>query len=138
MCYLILYTRLFTKLNLFEILFYITFITTKVSRSTVLLNNKNWHENDNQFLHLNTSFTIISGNAYKFIVLKHNGKTQASKGVYTIHGKSFKGKRFHDSHSCSLNHEYYPINYSTVLYNLWICQLAIWVYKHTTQKFSHK
>ena len=36
-CYLISYTRLFTKLNLFEILLYITFITTKVSRSTVLL-----------------------------------------------------------------------------------------------------
>ena len=33
MCYLISYTRLFTKLNLFEILFYTTFITTKVSRS---------------------------------------------------------------------------------------------------------
>ena len=36
-CYLISYTRLFTKLNLFEILLYITFITMKVSRSTVLL-----------------------------------------------------------------------------------------------------
>ena len=34
-CYLISYTTLFMKLNLFEILFYITFITTKVSRSTV-------------------------------------------------------------------------------------------------------
>ena len=34
---LILYTRLFTKLNLFEILFYVTFITTKVSRSTVYI-----------------------------------------------------------------------------------------------------
>ena len=34
-CFLILYTRLFTKLNLFKILFYGTFITTKISRSTV-------------------------------------------------------------------------------------------------------
>ena len=37
LCYLISYTRLFTKLNLFEILFYITFLTTKFSRSTVSL-----------------------------------------------------------------------------------------------------
>ena len=35
MCYLILYTRLFTKLNLFKILLYVTFLTTKFSRSTV-------------------------------------------------------------------------------------------------------
>ena len=34
-CYLILYTRLFTKLNLFEILLSVTFLTTKFSRSTV-------------------------------------------------------------------------------------------------------
>ena len=34
-CFLISYTRLFTKLNLFEILFCGTFITTKFSRSTV-------------------------------------------------------------------------------------------------------
>ena len=34
-CYLILYTRVFTKLNLFEILLYVTFITMKVSRSMV-------------------------------------------------------------------------------------------------------
>ena len=33
--YLILYTRLFMKLNLFKILLHVTFITTKVSRSTV-------------------------------------------------------------------------------------------------------
>ena len=32
---LILYTRLYTKLNLFEMLLYATFITTKASRSTV-------------------------------------------------------------------------------------------------------
>ena len=35
MCYLISYTRLFTKLNLFIILLYVTFLTTKFSRSTV-------------------------------------------------------------------------------------------------------
>ena len=34
-CYLISYTRLFTKLNLFKILLYVTFLTTKFSRSTV-------------------------------------------------------------------------------------------------------
>ena len=34
--YLILYTRLFTKLNLFDILFYGTFITTKISGSMVV------------------------------------------------------------------------------------------------------
>ena len=53
MCYLISYTRLFMKLNLFKILFYITFITTNVSRSTVqktqqanavIKNNKTAHE----------------------------------------------------------------------------------------------
>ena len=33
--YLISYTRLFTKLNLFDILFYGTFIAIKISRSTV-------------------------------------------------------------------------------------------------------
>ena len=33
--YLILYTRLFMKLNLFEILLYGTFITAEISRSTV-------------------------------------------------------------------------------------------------------
>ena len=33
--YLILYTRLFMKLNLFEILLYVTFLTTKFSRSMV-------------------------------------------------------------------------------------------------------
>ena len=33
--YLISYTRLFTKLNLFKILLYVTFLTTKFSRSTV-------------------------------------------------------------------------------------------------------
>ena len=36
-CYLISFTRLFMKLNLFEILLYITFIKMKVSGSTVLL-----------------------------------------------------------------------------------------------------
>ena len=35
MCYLILYTRLFTELNLFKILLYGTFLTTKFSRSMV-------------------------------------------------------------------------------------------------------
>ena len=35
-CYLILYTRLFTELNLFNILLYITFLTKKFSRSTVV------------------------------------------------------------------------------------------------------
>ena len=35
-CYLVSYTRLFMKLNLFEILFYNTFLTTKFSRSTVV------------------------------------------------------------------------------------------------------
>ena len=34
--YLISYTRLFTKLNLLEILLYVTFLTKKFSRSTVL------------------------------------------------------------------------------------------------------
>ena len=34
-CYLISYTTLFTKLNLFKILLYVTFLTTKFSRSTV-------------------------------------------------------------------------------------------------------
>ena len=34
-CYLISYTRLFTKLNLFEILLHVTFLTMKFSRSTV-------------------------------------------------------------------------------------------------------
>ena len=34
-CYLISYTWLFTKLNLFELLLYVTFLTTKFSRSTV-------------------------------------------------------------------------------------------------------
>ena len=38
-CYLISYTRLFMKLNLFEILLYVTFLTTKFSRSTVLGKN---------------------------------------------------------------------------------------------------
>ena len=40
-CYLISYTRLFTKLNLFEILLYVTFLTTKFSRSAVTDNFKN-------------------------------------------------------------------------------------------------
>ena len=34
-CYLISCTRLFTKLNLFEVLLHVTFLTTKFSRSTV-------------------------------------------------------------------------------------------------------
>ena len=34
-CYLISYTRLLTKLNPFEILLYVTFLTTKFSRFTV-------------------------------------------------------------------------------------------------------
>ena len=33
--YLISYTRLFTKLNLYKILLYVTFFTVKISRSTV-------------------------------------------------------------------------------------------------------
>ena len=34
-CYLISYTKIFTKLNLFEVLLYVTFLTTNFSRSTV-------------------------------------------------------------------------------------------------------
>ena len=37
LCYLIPYTRLFTKLNFFEILLYVTILLTKFSRSTVIL-----------------------------------------------------------------------------------------------------
>ena len=79
-CYLISFTRLFTKLNLFEILLYVIFITTKVSRSTVFMlsitslhHSRKWPRGThNKTTELNTHRLLAKHLVWNFMYTQHN------------------------------------------------------------------